>query len=241
MSKTVLIIVFGYLCALALSLVPASAGLICEGEEEAWNDIMLYGFRVDADQPLNVGDVVYYDFYIKNTGSEPIKIGKGGIYLSTSFGGRYSFYAGKILDPGKSVHIKSSFSVSKAGEMKVNLGVCVLTKDSDICHDFETSCSFEVFIECPDGTTCMSSEQASQDNYVRVSDEVCGYEEKILMYCYREFSECPESCKCLPRSEAEKSEMVPCGGLSELKFCGYKDGEEMYCYQSDLPDLRLTM
>lgn len=228
------------LCALALSLEPVSAKPICEGGEEIWNDIMLYGFRVDADQPINVGDVVYYDLYIKNTGSEPIKIGKDGIYLKTSLGDKYSFYAGEILDPGKSVHISSSFRVSKAGEMKINPGICVSTERGDVCHDFETSCSFEVFIECPEGTICMTPEQASQGNYIRVSDEICGYEEKIPMYCYREVFECPETCQCLPQDEVEKNGMVPCGGLSELKFCGYKDGKEMYCYQRDLPDLRIS-
>ena len=235
-ALTVLVI----LCALALSLGPVSAKPICEGGEEIWNDIMLYGFRVNADQPINVGDVVYYDFYIKNTGSEPIKIGKGGIYLKTSLGDKYSFYAGEILDPGKSAHISSSFRVSEAGGMKINPGICVSAEGGDVCHDFETTCSFEVFIECPEGTICMTPEQASQGNYIRVSDEICGYEGKVPMYCYREVFECPETCQCLPQSEAEKNGMVPCGGLSELKFCGYKDGEEMYCYQRDLPDLRIS-
>jgi len=252
-ALTVLVI----LCALALSSVPVSAKPICEGGEEIWNDIMLYGFKVNSDQPINVGDVVYYDFYIKNIGSERIKIGKGGIYLKTSLGDKYSFYAGEILDPGKSAHISSSFRVSEAGEMRVNPGICVSAEGGDVCHDFETSCSFEVFIECPEGTICMTPEQASQGNYIRVSDEICGYEclmirpgplvrpgpphiEKVPMYCYREVFECPETCQCLPQSEAEKNGMVPCGGLSELKFCGYKDGEEMYCYQRDLPDLRIS-
>ncbi len=233
--------------AMLVSISAAAASTICEqGEDETWGYLLLADFMVSADTPVKVGDTVYYSFYLKNVGTKSVKIGKGGVYLKTSNGDEFSSYAGAELYPGKSIYIKSSFKTTKSGELRLNPGVCILTEKGELCHDFDTSCSFDVFIECPDGWSCMTAEEASQ-NYVQLSDEVCGYQIsgiaaliKTPMYCFREALKCPEGCECLTTAEAEKYSMLPCGGCSELIFCDYSNEEERYCYQQERPDLTIS-
>ena len=231
-----------------ISTSAAAASTICEQEEELWWNLKLAEFVVSADTPVRVGDTVYYSFYLKNVGSEPVKIGKGGVYLKTSDGDTFSFYSGVELDPGKSVYVKSSLKPAKSGELTLNPGVCVLTAKGEFCHDFDTSCRLEVFIECPDGWSCMTEKEASQGSYVQLSEEVCGYQIsgftaaliKTPMYCFREVFTCPDKCYCITTEEAKKNGMLPCGGVDELKFCDYSDGEEKYCYQQEKPDLTIS-
>ncbi len=231
------------LIAFAAISSAAAEPIYQQSESEVYCSILLYDFTVDAQQPVYIGDEVYFSFYVKNSGKEAVKIGKGGVYLRTSLGDSYKFYAGATLDPGKYIHVKSSFKTSSSGQLTLTPGICILTAKGEICQDFETSCSFDVFVRCPTEASCMTAEQASKGNYVQVSDEVCGYQIsglaamiKTPMYCFREVYECPESCKCLTEYEAKKYGLVPCGG-AKLRFCGYSDGKEMYCYQEDLPDL----
>ncbi|MEM2030134.1 MAG: CARDB domain-containing protein [Archaeoglobaceae archaeon] len=243
-----------FVIAILLSLVAtASASLCQQSEAETWNYIQLYGFVVDSDQnPVKLGSIVYYSFRVKNIGGEQIKIGKGGIYLKTSLGDQFSFYAGETIQPGKELQVKSSFKAEKSGKLTVNPGICLSTTKGDVCHDFNTSCSFDVVIECPAGWSCLTAEDASKTfkNYLRYSDEICGYKVsttptaviKTPMYCYREVFECPQSCQCLTQAEANKEGLILCG---EKIFCGLKSGEEMYCFQrqqitTELPDLVIS-
>ena len=145
------------------------------------------------------------------------------------------------LDPGKGLQVKSSFKPANSGELEVYPGVCVLTGKGEICHEYDTSCTLDVFIECPENWSCMTAEQAS-GNYVRLSDEVCGYQisglaalTKTPMYCYREVVECPEGTECLTPEEAEKNGMEPTG-----LFCSYEKGQEKYCYSRGKPDLAIS-
>ena len=231
------------LALLLLAIASASATPICQQqEEESWSGLLLYGFEVNADTPVKVGDEISYIFYIKNTNKEQVEIGKGGIYLKTSTGKTFSFYPGKVMDPGDVFTVKSSFKAENAGELTVNPGICISTPKGEFCHDFETSCTFDVFIECPANWSCMTAEEASEsfENYVKYSDDACGYKIsgytaliKTPMYCFREVQSCPEGSQCLTLEEGQG--LIPTG-----IFCDYKNGEEMYCYQKAKPDLTMS-
>jgi len=179
-------------------------------------------------------------FKIENVGKEIVVLGKRGAYLKVN--GKYlTHYSGEKIEPGKYLVVDSTFKVDTTGRWEVTPGVCIEIKNEQICHEFKT-CSFNVFIRCPDEWMCLTTEEASErfGQYVKYSNEICGYQDKIPKFCYRGVSECPESCQCIFKSEAEKNGMFPCGGLSELTFCGYENGEEKYCYQQSLPDLRIS-
>jgi len=126
---------------------------------------------------------------------------KKGIYLHTNHGD-YEIKTGITIYPGKYVYIKSKFKPSITGQWTVNPAICISTLKStlkgtlkDTCHNFETSCTFDVFVECPANWSCLTEEDASKnfENYVKLSNDLCGYKIsgytaamiKIPMYCYQ--------------------------------------------------------
>lgn len=163
------------LALLVLVMATASADTLCsQQEDESWGNLMLHGFQVEAYKPVRVGDKVCYSFYLKNTGSSDVTLGKKGVYLHTN-DGDLSSNSGATISPGKSIFVKDCFIASSSGEWTTYPGVCIITAKGEFCHNFETSCTFDVFIECPENWNCMTAEDASQGNYIRYSDELCGY------------------------------------------------------------------
>lgn len=223
------------------SVASAPASPVCQQEgEESWNSLQLYGFLVESNQPVKVGNKITYKFNLRNTGKEPVTIGFGGAYLKSSDGQIYRFHAKEVIEPSGALTVSSTFVAENTGQLSVSPGACISTSNGDICHDF-SSCTFDVFFECPAGWSCMTAEEAS-GSYVRYSEEVCGYSVsglaamvKTPKYCFREIQSCPEGCECLTKSEAEKQKMDPCGKT----FCGYENGQEKYCYRRGVPDFEV--
>ncbi|MBO8182740.1 MAG: hypothetical protein H0Z28_08110 [Archaeoglobus sp.] len=233
---------------LILAPVLGKAATICErGGEEKWESLTLSQFEIWADKvPIKSGDTVYYHFTIKNNDLFPITLSqKRGVYLRLNGEEYHVALSGITIPAGKSLDVKSSFQVNGSGTWVANPGLCVAPpKKGDICHDFETSCSFEVFAECD--YLCLTEKQAQDGNYIKLSDEICNYTIsgiaaliKTPMYCYREVLTCPEGTQCLSVSDANSNGMHIYG--ESPMFCGYSDDyEEKYCYQPGMPDLAVS-
>jgi len=144
-----------------LIIASTSASPVCQQEgEESWNSLQLYGFLVESNQPVKVGDEVTYKFNLRNTGKAAVTIGFGGVYLKRSDGEIYRFHAKEVIEPSGALTVSSTFVAENTGQLSVSPGACISTSKGDICHDF-SSCTFDVFFECPAGWSCITAEEAS--------------------------------------------------------------------------------
>ncbi|KUJ93775.1 MAG: hypothetical protein XD40_0996 [Archaeoglobus fulgidus] len=99
------------LALLVLVMATASADTLCsQQEDESWGNLMLHGFQVEAYKPVRVGDKVCYSFYLKNTGSSDVTLGKKGVYLHTN-DGDLSSNSGATISPGKCYILRNKFSI----------------------------------------------------------------------------------------------------------------------------------
>ncbi len=215
------------------------AETICQRPgSETWGSLQISEFKVEGKLPVRKGDKVDFSFNLKNVGSSGVKLGKKGAYLKTSDGNYYSVYSGETISPGKSLFVNSSFSPQTVGRLTVKPGVCVSVEKEELCHDFDISCAFDVFANCPEGAVCQTEDAASKGSYVKISNEICGYQisggpnaqVQIPMYCYFQVQQCPSNCLCVSQAEAQKNQLIPCGQSNQLILCDYKNGEKMYCF-----------
>ncbi|MDD5509559.1 MAG: Ig-like domain-containing protein [Dehalococcoidales bacterium] len=89
--------------------------------------------------------------------------------------------------------------------------------------------------ECPQGCICMTPAEAEklglslcQNSKIECGVDAAGN----VLYCYErpaETVDCPDECACYTDAEAKRLQLSRCP--EETGVCGFRDGEEMHCYQ----------
>ena len=101
-------------------------------------------------------------------------------------------------------------------------------------------------VSCPGNCECLAEEVAAEKfgKYERCSNEICGYDQRTPMYCFRPLEEpspeqpsCPDGCECMTNEKA-KQEFGRYERCSN-EICGYDQNQNpLYCFRplEDVPE-----